>query len=104
MPLTHTSAWLLMRPSASVLPAPACGTSTVRVNQTTPSKSARPRDSQLHGTCISFHSEPSAAESGVRQSGLVVHSRSGVGKEFDGTASGYTLYTARTSTLSLGAE
>src|SRR5215207_5003835 len=70
-PFTHTSAVLLMRPSEIVdSPAP-CGASMVFVNHTTPSKSSRPRDSQLPGTCMSFQSADNVALSGVRQSGLV---------------------------------
>src|SRR4051812_34495576 len=55
-PLTHTSAVLLTRPSETVMSPALCGATIVRVNQTTPSKSSRPWDSQLPGTCMSFQS------------------------------------------------
>ena len=88
-----------MRPSESVISPAPCGASIVLVNQTTPSKSSRPRDSQLPGTCMSFQSADSDALSGVRQSGLVVPIRSAIGSEPAGTALASALYSARNAAL-----
>ncbi len=72
--------------------AAAAGTSIVRVNQTTPSKSGRPRDSQLPGTCMSFQSAATSLTFGRRQSGLSAPSRSATGSESNGSAALSALY------------
>ena len=98
-PFTHTSAVLLMRPSESVISPAPCGASIVLVNHTTPSKSSRPRDSQLPGTSMSFQSVERDAFSGVLQSGLVVPIRSAIGSDPVGTALASALYSARNAAL-----
>ncbi len=87
-PFTQTSPVLRIAPNESVgVPvAAAAGTSIVRVNQTTPSKSGRPRDSQLPGTCMSFQSAAMSLALGRRQSGLSAPSRSATGSESKGSA------------------
>src|SRR5262245_22384912 len=87
-PLIQTSPLLRMGPTDNVA-APdvvAAGTSTVRVNHTTPSKSGSPFDSQLPGTCISFQSEVMSLAFGTRQSGLSDPRRSAIGSASNGTA------------------
>ena len=61
-----------MRPSVRLLADGASGHCTTRENQTTPSKSGRPRDSHLPGTSVSFQSAASALAPGRAPVGAVV--------------------------------
>src|SRR5918994_7752040 len=70
-PLIQSSAMLPTRPSVSPLASVAGGQSIDRVNQTTPSKSGKPRDSHSPGTSMSFQAVVSSSAAGVRQSGFV---------------------------------
>src|SRR6185436_16345342 len=79
-PLTQTSPVFRIGPVERMLGAAVSVQSSVRVNHTTPSKSGRPRDSQLPGTSMSFHSLDRSASAGARQSGLIVPRRSETGR------------------------
>src|SRR4029450_10551380 len=98
-PVSHSSAVLPPLPIETVASPAGLETSIVLVNQTTPSKSSRPRDSQLPGTCISSQSVESAALSGARQSGFVVPNRSAIGSALAGTALRSALYSERNAAL-----
>src|SRR5262245_12021878 len=90
-PLTHTRAVLRIGPSDSVSMLVPWGTSTVRVNHTIPSKSVKPRDSQLPGTCMSFHDAAISWVAGVRQSGVPLPMPSGTGNDANGSLFGSAL-------------
>ena len=77
--MIKTSPVLRTGPSESVVGLAVPLQSNVRVNHTTPSKSGRPRDSQFPGTCMSAQSLERSCAPGMRQSGLIVPSRTDIG-------------------------
>src|SRR3954451_10910538 len=86
-PLIQTSPMFRSGPRDSVVGA-APVQSNERVNQTTPSKSGRPRDSQLPGTSMLDQSLASSVAAGVRQSGFVAPRRTAIGNPVYGNAPG----------------
>ena len=70
-------------------------TLTSFVNQTIPSKSGRPFDSQFPGSLISFQSAAISAAFGILQSGVPAPIRSGTGSAANGSFAGSALYAFR---------